>query len=202
MELIRASFTANSSKTNPTAIEKAILFAKENLAPYATVSDNFKTDLERAMALLIVPRENWTQPSRSASAPSTSSSQHNGFGQLSDLVDPSLRKKVAKAVNEALLASQGQGPEPGIRHLVRARAWAENLAHEKKVELPARLNLGLDGEDSTGNGHNGDAADSINNNGSTASTLAGNTGQSGRRTRATSGITDAVMTGTGGGPRS
>lgn len=115
------------------------------------------------MALLIVPRESWTHPSSSSQPPQTSPvPATSDFGALSELVDPSLRRKVAKDVNEAILQSQGERREANIRYLVRARAWAEHLAREKKVELPQILNLGLDGEDEVdaqtrsqtqGNGH-------------------------------------------------
>lgn len=111
------------------------------------------------MALLIVPRESWNTSSSSASQlPGNMTPVPNDFGTLSELVDPSLRKRVAKDVNEALLESQGDRREANIRYLVRARAWAEQLAREKKVDLPPRLNLGLDGDESSGdgNGHNGD----------------------------------------------
>jgi glucose-induced degradation protein 8 len=132
---------------DPTAAGRAIQFAKDNLAPYATLSPAFKTDLERAMVLMIVPPENWSP---------TQAGQKSNFGQLADLVDPSLRKKVAKDVNEALLASVGHRREANIRHLVRTRAWAENMARERKVvDLPDQLSLGLDGEadtEMTGNG--------------------------------------------------
>ncbi len=154
---------------------KAIEFAQQNLAPYATLDPQFKNDLERAMALLIVPKESWTGPSSSSSQPqqpqtsiATSGNQPstgNDFGALSELVDPSLRRKIAKDVNEAILQSQGERREANIRHLVRARAWAEQLAREKKVDLPDRLSLGLDGDDAEAsgsgerNGSNGHGAD-------------------------------------------
>jgi hypothetical protein len=111
------------------------------------------------MALLIVPRESWTQPVALQATDSSTTPALNDFGALSELVDPSLRVKVAKDVNEAILQSQDQAREAKIRHLVRARAWAENLAREKKVDIPKVLSLGLDGEDEAqasqqqGNGH-------------------------------------------------
>ena len=123
------------------------------------LDNQFKHDLERAMALLIVPRESWnTSNSSTSQLPGNMTPVPNDFGTLSELVDPSLRKRVAKDVNEALLESQGDRREANIRYLVRARAWAEQLAREKKVDLPPRLNLGLDGDESAddGNGHNGD----------------------------------------------
>ena len=127
------------------------------------------------MALLIVPRESWTGSTSSTSQPQqpqtpiasagTQSSTTSDFGALSELVDPSLRRKVAKDVNEAILQSQGERREANIRYLVRARAWAEQLAREKKIDLPDRLSLGLDGDDAEAsssaerNGSNGHEAD-------------------------------------------
>ena len=138
---------------------KAIEFAQNNLAPYAPLDAQFKTDLERAMALLIVPKESWTQAAASGPSSQPVSHMQSDFGALAELVDPSLRRKVAKDVNEAILQSQDQRREANIRYLVRARAWAEQLARERKIEIPEHLPLGLDGEESTSrpsNGHNGD----------------------------------------------
>lgn len=165
VELIRASFTSPSN-SNPTAIADAIAFAQENLAPYATLDNQFKHDLERAMALLIVPRESWNTSAASLPTSGSGSGSNNDFGTLSELVDPSLRKRVAKDVNEALLQVQGKRREANIRYLVRARAWAEQLAREKKIDLPPRLNLGLDGDEvpADGNGHNGDTEMAENGN--------------------------------------
>ena len=137
---------------------KAIEFAQNNLAPYAPLEAQFKTDLERAMALLIVPKESWTQAVASGSSSQPTSHIQSDFGALAELVDPSLRRKVAKDVNEAILHSQDQRREANIRYLVRARTWAEQLAREKKIDLPEHLSLGLDGEElnRSHNGHNGD----------------------------------------------
>jgi len=157
VELIRASFTSS----DPSLVGKAIEFAQNNLAPYAPLDVQFKNDLERAMALLIVPKESWNQAASTSSSTGQSTSQvQNDFGTLADLVDPSLRRKVAKDVNEAILQSQDQRREANIRYLVRARAWAEQRAREKKIDLPENLGLGLDGDDpakaSSQNGHHGD----------------------------------------------
>jgi len=152
VELIRASFT--SATPNSLAVRQAIEFAQQNLAPYAPLDPAFKNDLERAMALLIVPRDSWT----AQTTPQQGTTAANDFGALAELVDPSLRRKVAKDVNEAILQSQGEKREANIRELVRARAWTEQRARQqKKFELPPRLGLGLDGDDTeeTGNGTNG-----------------------------------------------
>lgn len=155
VEHIRQSFTS----PDPSLVSKAIEFAQNNLAPYAPLDAQFKTDLERAMALLIVPKASWTQAASPSSSSQSTSQVQNDFGALAELVDPALRRKVAKDVNEAILQSQDQRREADIRYLVRARAWAEQLAREKKIDLPDNLSLGLDGEEppkSSRNGHNGD----------------------------------------------
>ncbi len=98
------------------------------------------------MALLIFPPENLSP-------------------QLAELVDPQLRKTVANRVNEAILHSQGARREAQIRKLVRLRAWSEKIAREgeRKIDLPERLELGLDELDD-GRGHN------VRGNGDTAMT--------------------------------
>ncbi|EXJ84810.1 hypothetical protein A1O3_05483 [Capronia epimyces CBS 606.96] len=155
VELIRQSFTSS----DPSLVGKAIEFAQNHLAPYAPLDAQFKIDLERAMALLIVPKESWTHAASSGSSGPSTSQAHDDFGALAELVDPSLRRKVAKDVNEAILQSQDQRREANIRYLVRARSWAEQLAREKKVDLPEHLSLGLDGDQiakDSQNGHGGD----------------------------------------------
>ena len=153
--MIRQSFTSSDS----TLVGKAIEFAQNNLAPYAPLDAQFKVDLERAMALLIVPKESWTQAAASGSSSQPTSQIQSDFGALAELVDPSLRRKVAKDVNEAILQSQEQRREANIRYLVRTRAWIEQLARDKKLDIPEHLCLGLDGEEPPPhhrNGHNGD----------------------------------------------
>lgn len=155
---------------------EAIEFAQNNLAPYAPLEAQFKNDLERAMALLIVPKESWNQASSSATATSTASHVQNDFGALAELVDPSLRRKVAKDVNEAILQSQDQRREANIRYLVRARAWAEQLAREKKLDLPENLSLGLDGDESNSASHNGHHGDTeMTGNGSSSASASAET---------------------------
>ena len=172
VELIRASFTTSDNS----AVAKAIAFAKENLAPYAT-ENPFKNDLERAMALLIVPREAWSsqppQPSTSSALP-TSVNPHapqNQFGALYELVDPSLRRKVAKYVNEAILQSQGLDREAQMRELARSRAWTEHQARETKADVPPTMHLGLRG----GHGDDDEAVNGSSGNGNGQDTeMAGN----------------------------
>lgn len=97
------------------------------------------------MALLIFPPDNLAPP-------------------LAALLDPRLRKDVAKRVNEAILSSQGERPNPKVVDLVKLRQWAEQKAREAKKDLPEHIELGLDpgqngnekGEDSVMQG-NGEA---------------------------------------------
>jgi hypothetical protein len=62
-------------------------------------------------------------------------------------LQPGLRQSVADRVNKAILTSRGQRRDARIRSLVRLRAWAENTARDGKKDLPARLELGLDGDE-------------------------------------------------------
>ena len=79
------------------------------------------------MALLIFPPDNLAPP-------------------LAALLEPKLRKDVAKRVNEAILSSQGERTKSKLLELVRMRAWAEKKAREAKKDLPERIDLGLDPE--------------------------------------------------------
>jgi glucose-induced degradation protein 8 len=139
IELIRSATSQNSTSnsssptTNKPSISTALEFATTHLAPRAPTNSSFLADLERTMALLIFPPENLSP-------------------QLAELVDPKLRCVVANRVNEAILDSQGATREARIRKLVRARAWSEKMAREggagtgsgRKIDLPDRLELGLD----------------------------------------------------------
>lgn len=123
VELIR---TCNSTPGGD--ITPALTFATQQLAPRAPTSPEFLEDLERTMALLVFPPDN-LEP------------------QLAVLLHPDLRRDVADKVNKAILTCQNQRRDAAIRNLVRLRAWAENTARENKKDLPARIELGLDGDD-------------------------------------------------------
>ena len=78
------------------------------------------------MALLIFPPDNLTPP-------------------LAELLQPSLRQKVAKEVNEALLKGGGQKPHATLYDLVNHRAWVQQKAQrERKDIVPDNIDLGLD----------------------------------------------------------
>lgn len=138
-------------------VAAAIEFAQQNLAPYTPLDVTFKTDLERAMALLIVPKETWMNPQAAGD-----------FGALAELVHPDLRKQIAREVNKAILKSQGLRREPNINYLVKARAWSELQARDRKIPLPAKLDLGLEGSGSrqSRNARDGDDTE-MSGNGST-----------------------------------
>lgn len=94
-------------------------------------------DLERTMALLVFPQDSLEPP-------------------LAALLQPGLRRSVADRVNKAILGCQGARRDAAIRSLVRLRAWAEDTARQSKKDLPARMELGLDGgnrSDTYENGH-------------------------------------------------
>lgn len=82
--------------------------------------------------------------------------------ELTDLLDPSLRRNVASKVNEAILTSMGARGEARMRSLVRLRHWAEAKARAAGKDIPPVLPFGLqDAEDRPldGNGSNGETAD-------------------------------------------
>lgn len=82
--------------------------------------------------------------------------------ELSELLEPSLRRNVASKVNEAILISMGARGEARMRSLVRLRHWAETKARAAGKDIPPVLPLGLqDGDDKPNelNGNNGEAAD-------------------------------------------
>jgi len=123
VELIR---TCNSTPHGD--ITPALTFATTQLAPRASTNPEFLQDLERTMALLVFDKDS-LEP------------------QLAALLHPDLRRSVADRVNKAILTSQNQRRDAAIRSLVRLRAWAENTARDRKKDLPARIELGLDSED-------------------------------------------------------
>jgi hypothetical protein len=82
--------------------------------------------------------------------------------ELTDLLEPSLRRTVASKVNEAILTNMGAHGEARMRSLVRLRHWAELKARTAGKDIPPVLPLGLqDAEQSMvgSNGSNGEAAD-------------------------------------------
>jgi hypothetical protein len=123
-------------------ITPAINFASSQLAPRAATNPAFLKDLELTMTLLIV-------------LPATGTLQE----ELSELLEPSLRRTVASQVNEAILASMGHRGEARMRSLVRLRRWAEIKARAAGKDIPPILPLGLQDVDEKPAENNGEAAD-------------------------------------------
>lgn len=135
VELIRACKFPAEGDITPT-IAPVIEFASTHLAPRAPSNPEWLEDLERTMGLLIFDH-NELQP------------------QLAAILHPDLRKSVADRVNRAILKCQNQRRDAAIRSLVRLRAWAENTARDSKKDLPARIELGLDADESNDTQENG-----------------------------------------------
>jgi len=131
VELIR---TCNATPGGD--ITPALAFATTQLAPRAPTNKEFMEDLERTMALLVFPFETLEPP-------------------LAALLQPTLRRQVADRVNKAILSLQNIRRDAAIRGLVRLRAWAEDTARQSKKDLPGRIDLGLDGDDSNEGQENG-----------------------------------------------
>ena len=140
IELIRTFTSTATSDITP-----ALTFASSQLAPCAATNQEFLKDLELTMSLLIfLP---------------TTGTLHK---ELSQLLEPSLRRDVASKVNEVILASMGSRGEARMRSLVRLRNWAETKARATQKDIPPVLPLGLHDVDETpanGNGSNSEAAD-------------------------------------------
>lgn len=141
IELIRACTATATSDITP-----ALSFASSQLAPRAATNKEFLKDLELTMSLLIF-----------LPAPANHLQK-----ELTELLEPSLRRDVASKVNEAILASLGARGEARMRSLVRLRHWAESKARATGKDIPPTLSLGLqDADDQSmgSNGNHGDSAD-------------------------------------------
>ncbi|KKY35429.1 putative ran binding protein in the microtubule-organising centre [Diaporthe ampelina] len=124
VELIRNS--SDGDKNVMTAIQ----FARDQLGPRASRQPAFLKPLENTMAILLYPRDS-LKPEQAA------------------IMHPNLRREVSDMVNKAILHRQTQRREAAIRHLVKIRAWAEESARSSRKNLPERIELGLNGEDSS-----------------------------------------------------
>ena len=158
IEMIR-TYLSNPTKENT---ERALEFANQDLAPFAPTNPEFLLGLQQAMGLFIL-----TPASTTTSTSTTQTPAH----PLSQLLEPAQRRIVAEEVNQAILESQGSRREARLYQLVKTRQWAEKQAREKKIDLPPKLDMGLDGDLSTAengsNGHaNGNGEDSVMGEGS------------------------------------
>ncbi|KAF2970172.1 hypothetical protein GQX73_g3349 [Xylaria multiplex] len=124
VELIR-----NCNTSPDRDISAALKFAQTKLGPKATTKPEFLEDLEKTMSLLVFPQDDTLDPS------------------LSALLKPNLRRGVADQVNDAILGYQ-QRKGAAIGQLVKMRVWSEGVTRkETKKDLPATIELGLDGDD-------------------------------------------------------
>ncbi|KAL6710017.1 hypothetical protein ACN47E_009808 [Coniothyrium glycines] len=140
LQLIELIRTCSASAA--TDITPALKFASSQLAPRAATNSDFLRDLELTMTLLIV-------------LPATGTLQT----ELSELLEPTLRRTVASKVNEAILTSMGARGESRMRMLVRLRHWAEIKARANGKDIPPVLPLGLQDINERPNNDNGEAAD-------------------------------------------
>lgn len=131
VEIIRTCTAKPDGDVGP-----ALDFATEKLGPRAPTNPQFLEDLEKTMTLLVFAHDPKTlDPS------------------LAALLKPDLRRDVADKVNKAIVGRQLNRRDAAIRHLVQMRAWAENTVRkDAKNDLPARIDLGLNGEEVDRNG--------------------------------------------------
>jgi hypothetical protein len=144
IELIRFS------STQGTSILPALSFATQQLAPRGAANPSFLSDLEKTMALLAFPLDSLSDP-------------------LRQLIDPELRRNVAKRVNDALLdglvdsgadgmVGSGRGTVGAedierVSGLLRLIQWGEQTAKEERIVVPTLdINSGTWEEHKT-NGH-------------------------------------------------
>lgn len=132
VELIRQCNATPGRDINP-----ALEFATTQLGPRAPTNPQFLEDLEKTMALVVFSHDS-LDPS------------------LAALLQPDLRRQVADMVNKAILERETSRRETAIRHLVQMRAWSEETVRkDTKKDLPARIDLGLNGDDQNGFHENG-----------------------------------------------
>ncbi|KAH8728695.1 CTLH/CRA C-terminal to lish motif domain-containing protein [Phaeosphaeriaceae sp. PMI808] len=142
LQLIELIRSCTSSATSD--ITLALNFASSQLAPRAATNPEFLKDLELTMSLLIF-------------LPATGTLQK----ELTDLLEPTLRRNVASKVNEAILTSMGARGEARMLSLVRLRHWAELRARDAGKDIPP-LPFGLQDVEERlvdSNGNNGEAVD-------------------------------------------
>lgn len=135
----------------------AILFARAELAPRAERDRSFLHDLNMVMALVVYDPKK--RPDK-----------------IEELLRPALRMKIAEDANRALRVSTGVAAEARLKGLFKLRAWAEMKAREAKVDIPARIPLGLELADDEGEEEdyqNGNGRGSMEGNGLMEDSLMG-----------------------------
>lgn len=138
VELIRTCTATPGGDITP-----ALDFATQQLGPRAPTNPQFLEDLEKTMALLVF--------------------QHDSLDPtLAALLKPDLRREVADKVNKAVLQRQTRRRDAAIRHLVQMRAWGEDTVRkETRKDLPAKIELGLNGDEAEKNGLQENGQDTI-----------------------------------------
>ncbi|KAK0637112.1 CTLH/CRA C-terminal to lish motif domain-containing protein [Bombardia bombarda] len=120
--LLRLQLVELIRKCNGGDITPALEFATTKLAPRAAMNSEWLKELEKTMALLIFP--------------------HNSLApELAALLNPDLRLKTSRQVQEALMMRRTKRREAAIRELIKMRAWAEETARANKLDLPDRIEL-------------------------------------------------------------
>lgn len=121
LQLVERIRDANSHGNDFAPVVK---FAQDQLAPRASTKKEFLKDLEETMVMLFFTPDKMPPAQQR-------------------LLSPDLREEVADKVNKAILYHHGRRREAAIRNLIKMRAWAENIAREKKMDLPDKIDLGL-----------------------------------------------------------
>ena len=97
------------------AVDEALEFAQEQLAPQGEDNPTFLEELERTVALLVF--------------------QDPAASPMGDLLEPAQRARTASELNAAILASQSQAGKPKLPNLLKFLIWAQQEL-ESKADFP------------------------------------------------------------------
>lgn len=97
------------------AVDEALEFAQDQLAPQGEDNLSFLEELERTVALLVF--------------------QDPGASPMGDLLEPAQRARTASELNAAILASQSQAGKPKLPNLLKFLIWAQQEL-EAKADFP------------------------------------------------------------------
>ena len=115
-----------NSKGNSGDIFKCVNFAQENLAPRAPMEARWKDMLEKTMALLIFDHKDL-------------------LPELSAIMSPDLRIRVASAANQAVLRATGESSTAGLVELLQTRVYAQKEAESLNTWPAGGMDIGLSG---------------------------------------------------------
>ena len=113
-------------KENGGDIYKCVTFAQENLAPRAPTEARWKDMLEKTMALLIFDHKDL-------------------MPELSAIMSPDLRIRVAVTANQAILRATGESPTAGLVELLQTRVYAQQEAESLNTWPAGGMDIGLSG---------------------------------------------------------